>query len=257
MFFEPAPTPFDLRFSLLGVPVRVHPMHWVVAAILGSSLLSIGAIYLLAWVICVFLSVLLHEMGHILMGRLFGSDGHIVLYGFGGLAIPYHFLRSRWQRIAVSLAGPLIQLVLYAILKGIVAWLKANDKEVSPQAKLILGLLLEINLWWPILNLLPIWPLDGGRITREVCSGISPRVGARGALILSIGVSGILAIHYLAANYGHPLIPFLGEDIYLALLFGYLMMGSFSALQHENARRVEWNDEPRVETEDDADAWKR
>ena len=68
--------------------------------------------YLVLWIICVFVSILIHEMGHVLMGRLFGAEGHIVLYSFGGLAIGSKRLADRWQRIAVSFAGPLAQFIL-------------------------------------------------------------------------------------------------------------------------------------------------
>src|SRR5207302_5403914 len=61
--------------------------------------------YLLIWIACTFVSILIHELGHVFMGRLFGSHGHIVLYSFGGLAIGSSALRSRWQRIAVYFAG--------------------------------------------------------------------------------------------------------------------------------------------------------
>ena len=84
-----APTAYDLRFRLLGVPVRIHPLFWLVACLLGGPWLEgrWGAGYLLLWVACVFVSILVHELGHVLAGRAFGARGHILLYSFGGLAI--------------------------------------------------------------------------------------------------------------------------------------------------------------------------
>src|SRR5260370_30863543 len=73
--FEPPPTQLDLNFTLFGIHVRVHPMFWVVTAILGSN--QRDAKYVLLWIAVVFVSVLIHEMGHVLLGRSFGSDGHI------------------------------------------------------------------------------------------------------------------------------------------------------------------------------------
>ena len=61
------------------------------------------------WIACVFLSILLHEFGHVWAGRGFGSDASIVLYSFGGLAVGASDQRLRWQRIIVYLAGPGIQ----------------------------------------------------------------------------------------------------------------------------------------------------
>ena len=65
-----------------------------------------GFEYLLIWIGCVFGSILIHEMGHVFMGQVFGAQGTIVLYSLGGLAIGSSNLPSRWQRIAVSFAGP-------------------------------------------------------------------------------------------------------------------------------------------------------
>src|SRR6516165_8553767 len=71
VFFEPNETPLDLKWRMFGIPVRVHPFFWLVSAFMGWSTLNRGIIFLVIWVACVFVSVLVHEMGHVLMGRLF------------------------------------------------------------------------------------------------------------------------------------------------------------------------------------------
>ena len=91
---DPQPTPFDLRFRLFRTHVRIHPLFWLIAVMLGWGYTHLhrpatGNIVgdLALWVGCVFVSILVHEFGHALTGRLFGSHAHIVLYGFGGLGI--------------------------------------------------------------------------------------------------------------------------------------------------------------------------
>ena len=85
---------------MFGIDVRVHPLFWVMSAVLGWGwYLERNFAYLFLWVMCVFVSVLLHELGHVVVGRLFGSQGHILLYSFGGLAIGSTDLRHRWQRL--------------------------------------------------------------------------------------------------------------------------------------------------------------
>src|SRR5262249_28699143 len=107
MLIEPAPTQFDLRFRLLGVPVRVHPAFWLFTAIFGWSYLqALGFAHFLLHMAIIFVSFLVHEMGHVLMGRAFGEWGYIVLGSFFGLAIGNYERLRRWQRIAVSFAGP-------------------------------------------------------------------------------------------------------------------------------------------------------
>src|SRR5882724_4686339 len=99
MLVEPGQTNYDLRFRLFGTPVRVHPFFWLLAAILGWDLVNLpdGFLFLFIWVICCFLSILLHEFGHVWMGRAFGAhDSYIVLYSFGGLAVGSNDLRQRW-----------------------------------------------------------------------------------------------------------------------------------------------------------------
>src|SRR3954464_14267452 len=87
VLLEPQETPYDLRFRLFGIPVRVHPLFWLFSAILGWNWIEEGVAYVLLWVACVFISVMIHELGHIFMGLVFGSPGYIVLYSFGGLAV--------------------------------------------------------------------------------------------------------------------------------------------------------------------------
>jgi Zn-dependent protease len=253
MFFEPNRTAYDLNFRIFGVDVRIHPFFWLVSALLGPHDLGVehGVLLLFVWIACVFLSILLHELGHVLMGRLFGSRGHIVLYSFGGLAIGSSDLRRRWQRIAVLLAGPGIQLVLFAlvaylvggvipdveILRARLALIQAGTPRVLVGASLLF--LWQINLFWPFLNLLPIWPLDGGQVSRELCTWVSRRRGIRFSLGISFAVAAFLAVHALADHFGHPIPPRFptGDfapptgDLYTALLFGMLAFSSFQYLR--------------------------
>src|SRR5262249_58800220 len=129
-----------------------------------------GVTDLALWVACWFLSFLVHEMGHVLMGRAFGSDGHIVLYSFGGLAIGSNDLYRRWQRILVSAAGPGAELLLAALLwfAFLSPWAVLPFDPQTPLGLAVL-MLLSVCLFWALFNLLPVWPLDGGMITREVC----------------------------------------------------------------------------------------
>ena len=253
MLLEPQQTRYDLHFDLFGTPVRVHPLFWVLTAILGWSALDNEnpLMHLFVWVVAVFLSILLHEFGHIWMGRAFGSDGYIVLYSFGGLAVGSNDVRSRWQRILVSLAGPAIQLALWGAMFGaiyLVGW-----KWVHAQPELAQFFIIEmlfINLFWPLLNLLPIWPLDGGQICREVCKIFSPRGGLQASLVVSVGVAGLLAVNGLLAMNGRGFLPYVPAGRYTVFLFGMLAIESFMLLQQSNAP---W----RCEAPDDRAPWER
>ena len=107
-----------------------------------------------------------------------------------------------------------------------------------------LAFLVWINLAWAIINLLPIWPLDGGQMAREVFMGIAPSNGNYVTFVVSACVAGVLTVHCLMTAYGKHFIPYLPEGgIYEALLFGYLCFLSIQALQAENARRQRFRDD--------------
>src|SRR5262245_5981072 len=95
----PGATPFDLTFRLFGTDVRVHPFFWLVTLLMNESLLRAenGLALLIVWVAAVFLSILLHEFGHVWMWRFFGVRANILLHGMGGLAIPEDEAPRRWQ----------------------------------------------------------------------------------------------------------------------------------------------------------------
>jgi Zn-dependent protease len=252
---------------MFGIPVRVHPMFWVLSAVLGWSDVYKGVPYLLVWMGCVFVSILIHELGHVFMGRAFGANGHIVLYTFGGLAIGSNNLPSRGQRILVAFAGPLAGfLLLGAMVAAIGAFApqllpvlgdrlaeflgQPRRKDFPPEFPPLLSAaildLLKINLFWGLLNLLPIWPLDGGQISRDFFTGVSRENGLRISLGISLVVSGLLAIQAVSAYAGHPLIPFLKNfgDIYIAIFFGIFALQSFLLLQQGERRpwREDWPD---------------
>ncbi len=242
---EVAPAPFELHWRMFGTPVRVHPLFWALAAYLGWHYFEVGGFRLLAlWVACVFVSILLHEMGHVVVGRYFGAEGSILLYWFGGLAIGSSDLPKRGQRIAVFLAGPFAELLL-----GGAVWVALRfvadlplQTEFGRYGLVALLMLLEINLFWAVFNLLPVWPLDGGRVTAELCEAAAPGRGLVAALWASMVFCGAVAVYILLSAKGvvRPL-PYLGSQPYNAIMFGVLSLNNFQTLQAERMRRG-WDD---------------
>jgi Zn-dependent protease len=243
MLLEPERTQFDLSWRMFGIRMRVHPMFWLIACVLGARYLDppYGALYLLLWVACVFVSILVHELGHVLMGRIFGRDGEIVLYSFGGLAIGSYELPSRWQRIAVSFAGPFAGFCLLGVVLLVGQYLPPReDHFLHGPDKLwtVMDMLYWMNLVWGLMNLLPIWPLDGGQISRELSVWVSPRHGARVALGLSFLLAAVLAVHCLMVANNRILIPFLPiGGMYTAILFALLALESLLLLQQTGRSR--------------------
>ena len=217
---EPPPTPLDLKWHMFGIPVRVHPFFWLFTALLGLGALRQGIAYLLLWVACVFVSILIHELGHVVLGKFFGSHGHILLYSFGGLAIGSSKLANRWQRIGVYLAGPASQFLLILVVAiPYSAYYVASQGEGSEFLSELFFFLFVINVFWAVLNLMPVWPLDGGQVSREIFEMLNPDGGQRTSLIVSLVCAVVLAVAGLFLSF------------YTALLFGSLAFCSWQLLQ--------------------------
>jgi stage IV sporulation protein FB len=259
MLFDPGESAYDLRFRLLGVPVRVHPMFWLVSFFMGSSAAQLGFEFLLIWIGAVFVSILIHEMGHVLAGNAFGSRGYIVLYGFGGLAIGSNRLDERWQRVIVSFAGPGAGFAFLAlVLTGL--WLRSPDEfgGYLDLVRMSIGMrpteggfprdniylvaiandLIFINLFWGLVNLLPIWPLDGGQISREGFVAAAGRSGVWQSLALSFALSLVIAVHSALAMHGRSPLPLpIGGSMFTVIFFGMFAVQSWQEMQRAEAER--------------------
>jgi Zn-dependent protease/CBS domain-containing protein len=196
---------------VFGVPVRLHftfilLVVFVVVSVLGSAY-SNGSYA--AFLLGSLASVLLHELGHALVASRFGiRTTEIVMFPIGGL--------SRMERplpptaeIWVALAGPLVNLLLAV---GLFAYMvfahEATPVRVSdlmqPNGKSAVALLLYGNILLTGFNLLPAFPMDGGRILRALLSYIRPEdVATRTAawmgrmLAISMGLYGLLDSQFM------------------------------------------------------------
>ena len=229
MFGQIAPTEFDLRFSIFGIPVRVHPFFWLVAALMGSSTLSdprLGPPYLFVWIACLFFSILIHELGHALTAKSFGWPPEIMLYFMGGVAMfrpGVGFTASR--SILISFAGPCAGFMLFGVV--IAAWfgLESGGVELHPLVKDAFWNLSYINVIWGLVNLLPVLPLDGGRICESVCTSLRPRDGELWALRIGMVFSGGVGLLFLSL-----------KMMFAGILFGYLCFTNFQMYQAYKGR---------------------
>lgn len=156
-------TEFDLRFYCFGVPVRVHPMFWGVSLFMawrGGG----DARGIITWITCVFVSILVHEMGHAVVIRKYGFPSQIVLHGMGGYATSRGF--TTWKSIWVSFAGPLAGFILGGLVYLAELWMLNYKLEWLRNEDVYYFVLCMkyINFYWGLVNLLPILPLDGGHI---------------------------------------------------------------------------------------------
>ncbi len=247
---EPPRTQFDLHFSLFGIPVRVHPLFWLVALLLGVRG-SPDLMDLLIWIVAVFLAILVHELGHAVVMRAYGFSPWITLYGFGGLAsynpAPRYGSKGSGSlgQILISAAGPAAGFLLVALLagalklagrtvvvgliSGFLPFVLLVDVVGSVVLTTFINSVFVVCVFWGYLNLLPVYPLDGGQIAREAFLKLNPREGIRQSLILSLFTAVGVAVFALLQ----------WRAYFMALLFGYLAYWSYAMLQ-AHQRRGPW-----------------
>jgi stage IV sporulation protein FB len=206
-----------LHFSLFNIPIRVLPWFWITLALIGGALRadSKEAIFkILLFMLAGFISILVHELGHALTAKHFGKRVEIVLQAFGGYASYSGGERlTKLQSLAIIAAGPGIQILLGV---GALILTKQVD-DLSLQAKYFFSILYVISLLWAILNLLPVLPMDGGRLLETM---LGPQ---RIRLTLQISISVALGIAALALVYN--------VGILLPIFMGMMAYESYKALK--------------------------
>lgn len=185
------------RFSLGGIPVTVEPAFFVIIAILGIDPNNPEPLFIATWVGIVFVSILLHELGHAVAFRLFGVRPSITLHGFGGLTAGEGQL-SPGRHIIVSLAGPLSALFLLGIPAW---WLESSALVTGADARQVLSQVVWVNVGFSLLNLAPILPLDGGAVMLSILDVGTHGRGRRPAEIVSVVFATLLAVVGLATGY--------------------------------------------------------
>lgn len=204
-------------FRISGIDVRVH---WSFALILaygafiysdiGSTPLA-GALYGLLVITLLFVCVTLHEFGHAIAAQRYGIKvPTITLLPIGGLASMERMPEKPWQEFVIAVAGPLVNVALALVLGPIAlavsglsmsslsnltsfeGWLRSAGQ---PSAGGLLLYLTAMNLMLALFNLIPAFPMDGGRILRSLLALYMPYVRAtRTAVLIGRAIAVLLAI---------------------------------------------------------------
>ena len=202
-----------IRFRLAGIPVTINPSFLVVAALLGLSSRRLDFVF--AWIGVVFVSILVHELGHALTARAFGAEVEIELNAIGGL--------TSWsgagdgfgpgRRAVVAAAGSAV-----GVLFGGSIWLIARlSGPFSDVTGFIVTNLIWVNVFWGLLNWLPIRPLDGGHLLVSLLQKLTPKR----AVPIANAVFLITALCALAAALWF-------RSLFIILLAGWLVMGELT-----------------------------
>jgi Zn-dependent protease len=219
---------------------------------------------MLIWLGAAFVSILLHEFGHVLAFRYYGQRARVVMWALGGLAIPDGGNVGRggyddgyggydrgygeswrggggsatpdgWQQIVISAAGPAAGFLLAGAIIGMLYGVGVScpflfgltfgrGPWIESDGLLALTFyLLQVNILWGVINLLPIYPLDGGQISRELFLMADYRRGIRRSLVLSTVTAAAGAVAMLVWQGG--------QGLYGAVMAGMLAYSSYTALK--------------------------
>ncbi len=199
--------------------MRVGVGFWLITFVFGLQITSRpGGAF--AWMAIVFVSILLHELGHAVAARWFGSRVSITLHAFGGLT--KHQVLGRGASAIVSLAGPLTGFAL-----GTIVWLVARRFTLNSQQAWVIQQVLWVNIGWGIINMVPVVPLDGGHV---LAAALGPR---RLFATWTISALAALAVSVFALRHGL---------IFLVLFFGFAAMHAIGQARIARAGSVDLRD---------------
>lgn len=214
--------------SLGGTTIDVEPtfvilcVFFVVMDLERRVPMSVAAL----WIPVLLISVLVHELGHAAVNALLGfGRSMIILGGFGGRTLSQRQGRP-WQDMLVSLAGPFCSLLLAALFLGLHS--RALHPEQATLLTTFVAQMYEANYGWGLLNLIPIYPLDGGHVLRSIAAHFSNPWRAFQISTWTSICFGAVAIAYAVLN----------GQIFLAVLAAMMVVQNFQAwsLARANSR---------------------
>lgn len=206
---------------LLGSELRVHVTFFLLLAWIGFAAYNNGgwpaAVENLLFVLLLFACVVAHEFGHALMARRYGiKTPDITLLPIGGLARLERMPDKPMQEVWVALAGPAVNIVIWLVLVvlGASAPFETITQIDSPNAG-FLNRLAYINLLLAAFNMIPAFPMDGGRVFRALlCLRMdrfkATRVAALGGQVVAVGLG------FLGLSSGNPILVLIAVFVFIA-----------------------------------------
>lgn len=236
----------SLCFTLFGIPIVISPFSWLILAILGGGLDMNSAVELggiLIFVAIGMLTLIVHELGHALVGRALGGEAHAIVIQGLGAATYSRPPAGKWPYFLMVLAGPLATL-LPALVAGVLLGLQIcgnpavgiamaftvplgipmpdqvllalqeTDFFPSPFAWELYMTTITVSVWWCLFNLLPILPMDGGHLLNTLCT--------KRRIVCGVGIALSVLIAIWALS---------GGRVFMLMLFSYFAYINFKILK--------------------------
>lgn len=196
-----------------GIDLYLHPTFLLLLAFIGATRGGPESILLIS---AVFGCVLLHELGHALMARRFGiATEDITLYPIGGVARLHRMPKAPGSELLIALAGPAVNVAIALGLAAILELGSLGGSWAESTFGEYLVYLLGMNVILALFNLVPAFPMDGGRVLRALLSGW---LGRSRATAIAAGLGRTLALLFgvYSLIHGQWLQVFLAGFIYMA-----------------------------------------
>jgi Zn-dependent protease/CBS domain-containing protein len=215
--------------KIAGVPIKVHwtfliLLAWVLIASWSQSQNALTAVAGVAFIVVIFGCIVLHELGHAVVARHFGvKTSDITLLPIGGVARLERMPERPSQELQVALAGPAVNVVIAAVLYFVfgVRFPAAIDDAQKLVGAQFMPSLLAFNVFVVLFNLLPAFPMDGGRVLRAL---LAMRLPYPRATRLAASVGQLMAILFGLAGLIAP-------NVFLLLIALFVWIGAESEAQ--------------------------
>jgi Zn-dependent protease len=205
--------------TFFGIETRIHVTFVLLLAFVAwaswQSVPSWIAMFVTTgFIVAIFGSVLLHEYGHALMARRYGiGTREIILLPIGGVAQLTGMPRDARQEFWVAIAGPLVNVAIALVLAVVVYGI--GPSSIIPEVVLgLLDSLLWANVGLAVFNMLPAFPMDGGRVFR---AALELRWGRLRATEIAVAIGRFLAVCLgFWGLYGNPMMVLIAVFVWVA-----------------------------------------
>ncbi len=202
-----------------GTVIRIHVTFVLLLLWIGIAQYAQGgaqaAVQGVAFVVLVFVCVVLHEFGHVFAARRYGvTTPDITLLPIGGVARLTRIPENPSQELVIAVAGPLVNVVIAAVLYLILGkFTPFAGTEVQNPGVDMLTRLASVNVFLVLFNAIPAFPMDGGRVLRAL---LAYRLGfTRATQVAATVGQGLAFLFGLVGLFGNPLLLFIALFVYL------------------------------------------
>lgn len=249
-----------MKYSLFlgkvaGIRISVHwtfliLIFWIVFANMRSGLTFSEIVWSVIFLLSIFVCVILHELGHALTAKRFRiKTREISILPIGGVAQLESMPEKPREELLVALAGPAVNIVIAILLYPLVTDGQLMDdldnvSRIGPDN--FLAMLMRINLWLALFNLIPAFPMDGGRVLRAL---LGFRLSHQKATQIAATIGQVLAMVFVFLGFTtpNPFLIFIGLFIFLGAQAEAAYAQSRFMLKGFTVRDVVMHDVPYIE----------